>query len=144
MNIDESKVIVFRKSGHLRPNLSLKYDRLILKLSQNLPIWELVFTIGGSLNTSQSTLSGLAQKAIFILNKYLAKFSNLVPKHVLDLFDKLISPILCYGFEVWGSSVAKDVRGTPKVLQKITSSLAVYANDFIYGETGKSPLQTKK
>ena len=45
MNIDKSKVMVFRKSGHLRPNLSLKYDRLILKLSQNISIWELVLRL---------------------------------------------------------------------------------------------------
>ena len=40
------------------------------------------FTTGGSLNTAQSTLSGQAQKAIFSLNKYLTKFSYLIPSHV--------------------------------------------------------------
>ena len=65
---------------------------------------------GGSFNTAQSTLSGQAQKAIFILNKYLTRFSNLVPSHVLDLFHKLISPILCYASEVWGFSKEKILK----------------------------------
>ncbi|XP_053383852.1 uncharacterized protein LOC128550031 [Mercenaria mercenaria] len=62
---------------------------------------------GGSLTTAQSTLSGQAQKAIFKLNKYLYKFTYITPKHKLDLFDKLVAPILNYGSEVCG--FAKDL-----------------------------------
>ena len=36
------------------------------------------------------------------LNKYIRKFVNLKPQHILDLFDKVILPILTYSAEVWG------------------------------------------
>ena len=55
-----------------------------------------------SLDGAQLTLSGQAQKAFFKLNSYLYNFADISPKHVLDLFDKLVIPILNYGGEVWG------------------------------------------
>ena len=48
------------------------------------------------------TLAGQALKAIFKLNKYLYKFTAISVKHKLELFDKLVVPILNYGSEVWG------------------------------------------
>ena len=59
----------------------------------------------------------------------------------MDLFDKLISPILCYSSEVWMLSKAKDVRKVH--IQSSKKLLAVKQctqNDFIYGETGQIPM----
>ena len=61
-----------------------------------------MFTPGGSFSEAQNTLAVQAQKAIFKLIKYLYKFTYIPPKHKLDLFDKLISPILNYSNVVWG------------------------------------------
>ena len=49
----------------------------------------IVFTPGGSFSNAQVTLAGQAQKAVFKLNSCLYSFSDLAPRHVLDLFDKL-------------------------------------------------------
>jgi len=62
----------------------------------------IVFTAGGSFSDTQSTLAGQALKAMFKLNKYSYKFTALSVKHKLELFDKLVVPILNYGSEVWG------------------------------------------
>ena len=64
----------------------------------------ITFTAGGSFKETHKILSGQALKAIFKLNQYLYHFTDLSPSHVLDLFDKLIKPILCYGAQVWGFS----------------------------------------
>ena len=86
-------------------------------------------------------MSGQAQKAIFILNKYSTKFTHLGPSHVLDLFDKLISPILCYSSEVWGFSKAKDVEKVHiQFCKKLLAVKQCTQNDFIYGETGRIPM----
>ena len=84
---------------------------------------------------TQSTLAGQAQKAIFKLNKYLYKFTYITPRHKLDLFDKLVSPILNYGSEVWG--FAKSVTIEIVQMQFCKHILGVKRctqNDFIYGE----------
>jgi len=43
----------------------------------------------------------LALKAIYKVKSNLLKFPGITVQHKLDLFDKLILPILNYGLEVW-------------------------------------------
>ena len=50
---------------------------------------------------AQHTLSGQALKAIFIMHKYLHRFTSISVAHRLDLFEKLISPVLKYAREVF-------------------------------------------
>ena len=38
---------------------------------------------------------------VFKLSSYFYNFADLRPSHVLALFDKLVSPSLCYCNEVW-------------------------------------------
>lgn len=49
-------------------------------------------------------------KAIFVLNKYLHRFTSISVRHKLELFDKLILPILSYGCEVWGFHTANSIE----------------------------------
>ena len=139
--------MIFKKGGQLRRNLSLKYGNHELEIASKYTYLGIVFFFmtGGTFNTAQSTLSGQAQKAIFILNKYLTKFSNLVPSHVLDLFHKLINPILCYGSEVWSFSKGKNIeRVHLQFCKKLSAVKQCTQNDFIYGETGRMPLQLRR
>ena len=68
---------------------------------------------GGSCKKAQRTLAGQALKTIFVfaLNKYLYKVTYLKPSHVLDLFDKLISPILNYDSEVYDFGDIWEAQG---------------------------------
>ena len=63
---------------------------IVLEITSKFIYLGIVFTTGGSFSESPSTLSGQAQKAIFALNRYINKFVNINPSHVLDLFDKLM------------------------------------------------------
>ena len=55
----------------------------------------------GHFHWHKKTLARQAQKAIFKLNCYLIKYTDVTPKHILDLFDKLVSPILNYAAKGW-------------------------------------------
>ena len=72
-------------------------------------------------------------------------FVSISPQHYLDLFDKLVRPILQYGCEVWGFANAlvierlhlhfcKQILGVKKSTQ----------NDFVYGELGRTQLRTQR
>lgn len=52
-----------------------------------------MFASGGAFNAHDEMASGQTLKAIFKL-KYLYKFTDILPKHRFNLFDKLISPII--------------------------------------------------
>ena len=104
-----------------------------------------MFTCCGSFADAQSTSSGQAQKAIFTLSKYLHKFTFIQPKHKLDLFDKIILPILNYGSEVWGFGMANSIeRVHLQFFKKLLDVKKTTQNDFIYGELGRTSCQTKR
>ena len=84
---------------------------------------EVVFTAGGSFSNAQTTLAGQAQKAIFKLKGYLNHVLELTPKRTLELFEKIVSPILDYSSEVWGFCQAKQIKRVH--LQFCTSLLGV-------------------
>ena len=88
-------------------------------------------------------MSGQALKAIFKLNQYLYKFTDISPRHILDLYDKLITPILTYGGEIWGfSKHLQQERVHLQFCKKILGVKRSTQNDFVYGELGRAPLQS--
>ena len=67
-------------------------------------------TTRGSFTETQNTLAGQARKALFLLEKYVYKFTTLTVSHMVVLFDKLILPFLNYSSEVWGFIQANTVE----------------------------------
>ena len=61
---------------------------------------------------------------------------------VLDLFDKMILPILLYGCEIWGySNNIECIEVFYRKFLKYTLRLNKQTtNCMVYGETGKKPL----
>ena len=93
----------------------------------------------------QTILAGQAQKAIFKLNSYLYKFTSILPKHKLDLFDKLIAPILNYSCEVWGFIQANAIeRVHLQFCKKLLGVKKSTQNDFVYGELGRTNYISKR
>ena len=82
-------------------NLTFTYNGENIEIVRQFSYLGVVNTAGGLCHQTQKTLAGQALKAIFAMNEYLFKFTYSKPQHVLVLFDKLISPILNYGSEVW-------------------------------------------
>ena len=143
VNKDKTKIMVFRKGGILRRNLKFYYQDHELEIVSSFSYLGIVFTTGGSFSNAQVTLSGQAQKAIFKLNSYLYNFSDITPKHVLNLFDKLVTPILNYGSEVWGFCKANQIERTH--LQFCKNLLGVKQstqNNFVYGDLGRMSYQS--
>ncbi len=101
VNTAKTKIVIFRKGGQLSRNLRFYYENNDIEIVKKFTYLGKVFTPGGSFNETQSLLAGQAQKAIFKLNKYLYKFTDITPLHRIQLFDKLINPILNYGAEIW-------------------------------------------
>ena len=145
VNTKKTKVMVFRKGGILPRNLMFFFDENIIDIVSKFNYLGMVFTSGGSVTEAQTTLAGQAQKAIFKLNKYLYKFTFLSPKHKLDLFDKLIAPILNYSCEVWGFNQAQNIeRVHLQFCKKVLGVKKNTQNDFVYGELGRTSFITHR
>ena len=141
VNTRKTKVMVFKKSGRLPQNLRFIYNDQELEIVSSFKYLGVLFTSGGSFSQHDKLLAGQALKAIFKLNKYLYKFTDLLPKHILDLFDKLIMPILMFSSEVWGFYKAPQVERTYlSFCKRLLNVKASTQNDFVYGELGRQSL----
>lgn len=145
VNTDKTKIIVFRKGGILPRLLKFYYGVEELEIVSSFSYLGIVFTPGGSFSNAQKTLSGQAQKAIFKLNRYLHDFVNVTPRHTLELFDKLVTPILNYGAEVWGFCKADQIERTHlQFCKRLLGVKSSTQNNFIYGELGRLDYQTQR
>ena len=96
LNTEKTKIVAFRKGGILPRNLKFYFNGTELEIVRSFSYLGIIFSTGGSFANAQATLAGKAQKAIFTLNSYLYNFDTFTPRHILELFDKLVSPILKY------------------------------------------------
>ena len=62
VNINKTKVMVFRKGGTLPRNLTFLYNGNQLEIVRNFKYLGIIFMAGGSFSETQNTLSGQAQK----------------------------------------------------------------------------------
>ena len=78
---------------------------------------------------------------MFKLFSCVSKFRNSNPGILLNLFDKIILPILCYLCAMWGFNVGKDVERVHlrfcKYILRIKNNTL---NEIVYGELGRRPL----
>ena len=145
VNISKTKVVIFRKGSTIPKNLKFYYDGQELEIVSSFSYLGIVFTSGSSFSGPRQTLAGQAQKAIFKLNSYLHKFTNINVKHTLELFDKLVTPIMNYGAEVWGFCKAVHIeRIHLQFCKRLLGVKISTQNNFIYGELGRTSCQIQR
>ena len=141
----KTKVMVFRKGGRLRDNISFYFDGVELEIVNKFVYLGVTFTTGGSFHETHNCLAGKGLKAIFKMNKYLYKFTDISIKHRLVLFDKLIVPILCYGADVWGFIQSPAIERVHFCfLKTILRVKTDTPNDLVYAELDRQTLRTKR
>ena len=110
VNLSKTKVITFRNGRPLRCT-----ERCFINGSQ----WEcvgyykylvIVFTSKLCWSVPLQTLSAQTEKALFALKCGMKTVGNFPISLSLDLFDKLIVPILLYGSEVWGTQHREPIE----------------------------------
>ena len=134
VNINKTKIMIFRSGGILPKNLVFTYGGKELDFVDDFKYLGISFTAGGAFTHAMYTLAGQAGKAIFKHNKYLFQFTQLSTKHILELFDKLIKPILHYGSEIWGFLNANFIeRAHLRFCKNLLGLKRSTQNDFFYG-----------
>jgi len=141
VNINKTKVMIFRKGGRKHKNFRFFYGNEELEIVDRFTYLGITFSSSGTFNKTFDALGGQALKAVFKLKKYLSKFTYIKPSHIISLFDKLILPILLYGSEVWGFSRADSLEKIHlHFLKNILGVKLSTQNNFVYGEFGRVPL----
>ena len=141
LNTEKSQIVCFKK-GRRSCHEKWKYGEKELNVVTSLSYLGIRVSATGSFHQAQKTLAAQASKAVFSLSKNLNNFPGLKPKHSMELFDKLISPILNYGSEVWGFHDAPEIEKVHlKFCKNILGVKTSVQNDFVYGELHRLPMK---
>ena len=102
VNIDKTKIVCFT-NGRLPQNLQFTYSNSEIEIVKEFNYLGLLLTKTGNFKRAIKTLADKGTKAMYEILKR-GKFHNLSISCQLDLFDKMVKPILLYGCELWGLS----------------------------------------
>ena len=89
-----------------RKKVVIKYYGNPLEIVKEFTYLGISFSSEGSFQQCFDYIGGQVLKAVFALKQYLTVFKNNTISHTLEIFNKLILPILNYGVKVWGFSEA--------------------------------------
>ena len=138
LNTDKTKVIVFRKGGRLRNGMHFTYDDIELEIVGKFNYLGLTLSSSGVFSVAQQTLAGQARKSLFRFEHMTRQFYNLKPRLHLELFDKLITPVLSYCAEVWGFHKAMAVKKIhTQFWRKVLGVKSSTSNDITRAELGR-------
>ncbi len=100
-----------------------------------------IFRYNGSFLASIKHNVSKAKKALFCLYKTMIKY-DLTVENTLELYDRLILPILLYGCEVWGFENLDQIEiFHRKFLRKVLAVQSRTPNCMVYGELGCTELK---
>ena len=141
VNINKSKIMVFRNGGKLRANEKLFYKGNSLEIVPYFKYLGLMITSRLNWSLAQKTLANQAAKSLFVIKKANLASGGLNPDVLLNLFDKLIVPILLYGSEIWGLSTRDCIEKVQlKFLKYVLGVPLSTPNAAVQGEFGRYPV----
>ena len=143
VNLSKTKVVVFRNGGQLRRNERFYFNGQQLNCINHYKYLGIVFSSKLMWSSALKTLSSQAEKAIFMLKRFI-KTCGIPIQLSLDLFDKMVVPILLYGSEIWGTKVRDSIELVQRKFCKYILSVSYNtSNAAVLGELGRMPLLIK-
>ena len=141
INTEKTKILVF-SSGRPLANLHFYLDGSEIEIVNDFNYLGILFSRTGNFNKAVQKQAEKATKAMYEVLKR-GRVHNLSIECQLELFDKMVKPILLYGSEVWGFS--KNIKCLEsvqlkfcKLLLKLKTCTPSY---MVYGELGRYPIE---
>jgi hypothetical protein len=141
VNNTKTKIMVFRNGGTLRQNEKWFYQGKRVETVTYYKYLGITFSSRLKWGQALKTLALQSKRALIKINTIFGKCGDMPLSIGLELFDKLVVPILLYGSEVWGCEYREEIeivqRKYCKLLLGVASSTS---NDVVLGEVGRLPL----
>ena len=141
VNLDKTKVMVFRKGGFLGRAEKWYYGREQIEVVNSYKYLGFTFTTKLSIDIALAEFAGRAKKKIVIIFKTLYKLGQIDVKTFFQLFDVQVRPMLLYAAEIWGATKYEVIEKTHMfACKKLLGVSARTPNTFIYAELNRYPL----
>ena len=141
VNTTKTKVVIFSK-GKVKKLPVFQFGDNTIGIVDDYVYLGVTFNYNGSFQKIFKRLTDRARGAMFSLITKARRLA--LPIDIqMELFDKTVLPILLYSFEIWGYSNMGHLEIFYRKFLKNTLKLGKSTpNSMVYGEFGKSPLQT--
>ena len=141
VNIEKSKVMVFRNGGKISNADKLYYDGKLVETVDKFSYLGFIFYYNNKFTVAERHLPDQGRKAAFALcSKMNSLYLN--TETILSLFDCYITSILCYASEVWGYIKGKAVeRVYVDFCKRLLGIKRSTNNSMMYAELGHVPLR---
>jgi hypothetical protein len=134
---DNWKIMVF---GKLRQNLKFTYENVDIEIVKQFNYLGVIFTKTCNFDVTKKHPADKALKAMYEVLK-MGRLYKLSEKIKLDVFDKMIKPILLHGCKVWGFGKNEVLERVHLKFYKILLNLkSSTPNYMVYGELGRYPI----
>ena len=142
VNMDKSKVVVFRKGGHLAGHDRWHIGNTILEVVSDHSYLGLIFStkLYNNVMLSRSATRG---KIVFCRISSLLNRMNTTSYNILcKMFDAQVQPILLYGSELWGLNVMSAIENVHLFSLKKLLQVPIFTpNVMVYGDSGRYELR---
>ena len=104
VNLDKTKVMIFRKGGHIAAGEKWFYNGSKIEIVNSYKYLEYTLTTKLSTNSSCEEYASKAKGKILDLMKTMWSLGSLDTTVFFQLFDAQIKPMLLYASEIWGTA----------------------------------------
>ena len=141
VNKDKTKVMVFRKGGHLSKSEKWQFDGHNLEVVNEYCYLGFRFTTKLSLKQGTQHLVSKAKKAVAQLSRTFNKLKGMSKDIFFTIFDSKVQSILLYSSEIWGYSRLDSIEKVHLLACKRFLGVPLRSpNNMVYGELGRYPL----
>ena len=102
VNIEKTKIMVFRRGGSLRKAERWYYHGSQLQVVPYFKYLGVTFSTSGSWARNNTLMGERGQRALNYIRSVNFKLSSLPCKALCSMFDAMVVPSMTYGGEVWG------------------------------------------
>jgi hypothetical protein len=144
VNIDKSKIVIFRNGGKIKLNEKWLYNGSALDIVENFTYLGIVFNYNNKFTMAEKKIADQGRKAIFALNTNIRSM-NLNKETVLSLFDCYVGSIFNYGSEVWGASKGINIEKVHMdFCKRLLGVKRTTNNVMMYVELGRYPMRVSR
>ena len=142
VNVDKTKIMIFSK-GRIPENYKFYIQNQEIEIVKNYKYLGILFSRSGSFLATRKYLKEQGIKAMYsVLSK--CRANHLSIECQLEMFDKVVVPILLYGSEVWGFENLDIIESVHlRFCKHILRLKQSTPNFMVLGELGRYPLSVK-
>ena len=133
VNVSKTKIVIFGR-GKINKNIHFTFQNNELEIAESYKYLGIYLSRTGTFTTAKKHIAEQANKALFSLLQKIRSLS--LPYDIqINLFDKLVKPILLYGSEIWGSGNIDILERIQLKFYKFVFNLSTSTPSYmIYGE----------